>query len=104
MVAKRHGVAARPQNLLVDCFRQPEPPGRILGIGHDGIEAPGLAQPRELLSHHGAAAASDDIAEEEKAHQTRPGTMRPASVAMASRGTSCCSSGTAATSWQAKAK
>src|SRR5271166_6591061 len=68
VVAERHRVDAVGQKLLEDRFGETEAAGGVLSIDDDEIEAPALAQERNLLDDRRAPRTSDDIADEEETH------------------------------------
>ena len=61
-------VSAGGQEFVADRFRDAKPARGVFTIDHDEIEQPILPQAGEVLYEGGAAAASNDVADEEKTH------------------------------------
>jgi hypothetical protein len=69
MVAAGDGVGAGLDELVVDRFGNTEAAGGIFAVDHDEIELPVANKGGHALGNHGASAATDDVADEENAHQ-----------------------------------
>ena len=99
MVAQRDRVDPGGEEFLADRFVDAEAAGGVFAVDDDEVEPPARAQRRDVLVKDGAPGAADDVADEQNAHQERPrAAIHSRSVRMKSSGSSCASSGTAATS------
>ncbi len=99
VVAERDRVDAGGEEFLADRLGDPEAAGGVLAVDDDEIEPPARTQNRDVGEKGGAPRTADDVADEEEAHQERlRAAIHSRSVRMKSSGSSCGSSGTAATS------
>ena len=73
MIAERHRIDADGQEFLDNRFRDAESAGGVLAVDDNEIEAPALAQERDLLSNRCAPGASDDVADEQEPHSALVG-------------------------------
>src|SRR5262249_49825854 len=72
MVAGGDHVGAGGVELGAQLLGDAEAAGGVLAIDHDEIERQLAAQPRQLLEQRLAPRPSDDIAEKQPPHRTRP--------------------------------
>src|SRR5947209_480183 len=64
MVAERHAIGASIEKIIADRLGDAEAAGGILAVDDDEVERPVAAQPRQMVEHHGAAGAADDVTDE----------------------------------------
>ena len=104
MVAERDGVGAGADQVLVDRLGDAEAAGGVLAVDGDEVELPVAHESRQPLHHDGAAAAADDVADEQNPHVAHaPTSMISRSVSTRSSGASRGVVGTISTSCAAKA-
>ena len=68
MVAQRHGVDARGEELFEDRLGEAETAGGILAVDDEEIELPARPQQRRLLNDRRATGTPDNIADEQEPH------------------------------------
>ena len=66
MIAERHRVGARGEEVLEDRLREAEAARRVLAVDDDEIEFPAIAQQRNLLDERGAPGPPDNVANEQE--------------------------------------
>ena len=71
MVAERHDVGARREELVGELRRDPDPVGDVLAVHDREVGVVPLAQLLEVLLHGAAAGGADDVCEEEDVHCVR---------------------------------
>ena len=103
MIAGRHAIGAGVDQALKDLLGDAEAAGGVLAVDDDEVEAMPGDQAGQQVADDGTPRAAHDVAEEEQPQTKASARMSPSSVAIAGSVTSCGSSGTASTSWQAKA-
>jgi len=75
MIAKRHAIRPRRENIGADRLGDPKAAGRVLAVYNNEVEPPGLPQFGQILEENRAAGAADNIADEEEAHVNKvPGS------------------------------
>ena len=72
MIAERDRVGAGLDEFVVDRLGDAEAAGRVLAIDDDAIELPVADQAGQALGDDRAAAAADNVADKENAHQAGP--------------------------------
>ena len=72
MIAERNRVGAGLDEFIVDRLGDAEAAGRVFAVDHDAIELPVAHQTRQALRNDGAAAATDNVADEQNAHSLTP--------------------------------
>ena len=103
VVARRHAIGAGVDEALKNLLGDAEAAGGVLAVDDDEVEAVPGDQAGQQVAHDGTPRAAHDVAEEEQPQTKASARISPSSVAIAGSVTSCGSSGTASTSWQAKA-
>ena len=63
MIAKRHAVRARRENIGADRLGDPKAAGRVLAVDNNEVEPPGLTQFGQIFQQNRAAGPADDVAD-----------------------------------------
>ena len=68
VIAERHGIGARVDEIGADGLGDARAAGRVLAVHHHGVERPGRPQARQFRLHCRPAGAAHHVADEQEPH------------------------------------